>query len=270
MTFETFETSIQDGAPAELYEFARETIYYRYTSGADDVTVDGVSWTAVLINRSAIENTSSADKSTIKITVARSNPIADLFRISPPSDVVTIKVKRYHRGDNDTRVIWMGRVVNCEWRGAEATLSCEPVTVSMNRVGLRRLYQRSCPHRLYGSKCGISKATYSIPGTVDSISGNTVSVSEADAAADGYYSGGEISWVTPEGVTEMRQITNHTGAVLTLSLAIQGLAAGEAVTISAGCNRSSTTCRTKFNNLPNYGGFPYIPTKNPLDGSLSH
>ncbi len=270
MTFETFETSIQDGAPVELYEFRRDSLRWRYTSGADSVTIDGNTYSPVPINRSAIENTSAADKTSIKIEVARDNPVADLFRITPPSDVVLLYVYRYHRTDNDKRTLWIGRVMNCEWRGSLATLSCEPVTVSMNRMGLRRMYQRSCPHKLYGAKCGLTRATYEVTGAVDSISGLVVSVSEADALADGYFTGGGLEWVNGDGVTERRLITDHTAAALTLSLAITDLAVADTVTIYPGCAKTTAACLDKFNNLNNYGGFPYIPTKNPFDGSLSY
>ena len=270
MTFETLETSQQDGRPIELYEFRRDHLRWRYTSGADIVVINADTWSPVPINRSAIESTSSADKSGIKIEVARDNEVADLFRVAPPSDVVLLYVYRYHYADEETRVLWVGRVLNCEWRGSLATLTCEPVTVSMNRMGLRRLYQRNCPHKLYGGKCGVSRAGYEVTGAVDAISGNAVSVSEADALADGHFNGGGLEWINSDGVTERRLITDHTGAVLTLSMSIDGLAVAESVTIYPGCKKTTSDCLTKFSNLSNFGGFPYIPTKNPFDGSLAY
>jgi hypothetical protein len=32
----------------------------------------------------------------------------------------------------------------------------------------------------------------------------------------------------------------------------------------AGCDHSVSTCAARFGNLANYGGFPFIPTKNPF------
>jgi len=32
----------------------------------------------------------------------------------------------------------------------------------------------------------------------------------------------------------------------------------------AGCDHSVSTCAARFDNLANYGGFPFIPTKNPF------
>lgn len=35
-----------------------------------------------------------------------------------------------------------------------------------------------------------------------------------------------------------------------------------------GCNKIHTTCKDKFNNLNNFGGFPFMPSKNPSSRSL--
>jgi len=39
------------------------------------------------------------------------------------------------------------------------------------------------------------------------------------------------------------------------------------VKIYPGCDRVRATCESKFDNLDNFGGFPWIPTKNPFGGS---
>ena len=37
--------------------------------------------------------------------------------------------------------------------------------------------------------------------------------------------------------------------------------------IASGCDLRAATCATKFGNLPNFGGFPEIPGRNPFGGS---
>ena len=50
---------------------------------------------------------------------------------------------------------------------------------------------------------------------------------------------------------------------------------GSTVVVLAGCDHSVTTCDTKFNtpedtqsNVINYGGFPFVPGKNPFETGL--
>ena len=62
---------------------------------------------------------------------------------------------------------------------------------------------------------------------------------------------------------------NETGARDQIQIlnAFEGLSAGEAMTAFAGCRRIRQVCNTKFSNIENFGGFPYIPIRNPFGGS---
>lgn len=43
---------------------------------------------------------------------------------------------------------------------------------------------------------------------------------------------------------------------------------GESVYLSSGCDKKNSTCAEKFNNISNFGGFPYMPTDNPFEVSI--
>jgi uncharacterized phage protein (TIGR02218 family) len=267
MTYNAYETSHQSGAPVELYEFARAAQVWRYTSADSDITYDSKTWSAATMMRNSIEATPEQARNALKVTVQRDNEVADLFRQTAPTEVIALTVRRYHRGDGNAVVIWVGRVLNVEWQGSQAVLNCEPVTASMKRPGLRRLYQRQCPHVLYSAACGVNKAAMAVAGTVGGISGTALTVAAAAGEADGYFAGGYVEWQPESGVFERRFIKKHIGSALTLSVAFDGIAVGQAVTLYPGCDHTTTTCDGKFSNLNNYGGFPHIPTKNPFGGS---
>ena len=44
-------------------------------------------------------------------------------------------------------------------------------------------------------------------------------------------------------------------------------AVGDTIYLYPGCDRTLATCTAKFGNSANFGGFPFIPTKNPFGGS---
>jgi uncharacterized phage protein (TIGR02218 family) len=158
----------------------------------------------------------------------------------------------------------MGRILNVSWSGAAAQIHCESVYSSIKRPGLRRMYQKQCPHVLYSASCGVSAAAEKVTRTVSSITGLDVTVSSLSGFSDGYFAGGYIEWITG-GFTERRSIRGHTGNVLTVNFQPYGLAGS--VDIYPGCDHTLTTCNTKYSNSANYGGMPYIPTKNPFDGT---
>jgi uncharacterized phage protein (TIGR02218 family) len=136
----------------------------------------------------------------------------------------------------------------------------------LQRTGLRRLYQRHCPHVLYGGLCRASAVTHRVQGTVSGTSGTTVTVPAAAGVPAGHFSGGYATW-SAGGITEKRMIVSHAGESLTLASAPPGLAVGATVMLYPGCDHTLATCEAKFANSANFGGFPFIPTKNPFGGS---
>lgn len=279
MSYDTEELSVQDGAPVELYDFSQGPSEWHYTSAElIALTVDGTTYTSAPIERTSIESTPENARNALKLTVPRNFPVAELFRVAPPSEVIDLTVRRIHRADaegspQDLVVAWIGRVLSCEFSGAKATLQCEPISVSLAHTGLRRVFQVGCPHVLYGAGCTLSKTDFDHATTVVSIDGNVLEIASSDGAYS--YSGGFVEWVNDDGVTERRFI--ETAVVgdgsparmeLTLMQPFAGIAVSDAITIYPGCDHTLTTCNETFNNALNYGGFPFFPGKNPFEVSV--
>lgn len=278
MSYDSNELSVQSGAPVELYDFVQDVVEWHYTSAELlALTVGGTAYTSASIERDEIASTAEKARNTLKLTVPRNFAVAELFRVAPPSEVITVTVRRIHRADvsaspQDLVVMWVGRVLTCEFAGAKATLICEPITVSLARTGLRRVYQVTCPHVLYGEGCTLDKADFDHGTTVLALDGNDLTV--ATVASGVSYAGGFVTWVNDDGITERRFIETTTAytygsptvtsAVLTLMQPFVGLSVSDAVTIYPGCDHTLDTCDTVFGNAENYGGQPYFPEKNPF------
>jgi uncharacterized phage protein (TIGR02218 family) len=55
-------------------------------------------------------------------------------------------------------------------------------------------------------------------------------------------------------------VKSWTGGIVTPFLPLPSPPApGDTVTLYAGCDRTMATCNSKFNNLANFGGQPFIP-----------
>lgn len=264
MTYEANETSVQSGAPVELFQFVRGSTYYRYTSAESDVADTDVIWTSTPVMRTSIEVTPERVRNGISITVPRNNPVADLFRISPPTDVVAVTIFRYHRDDLETIVMWMGRVLGVNWQGAKAEMQCEPVSTSVKRNGLRAVYQKNCRHVLFGTGCRLNRDDYKIETTVASFSGKNLSVADLLNLP---YAGGYLEWEPVPGSIERRFIVSaDTDGGLVLNLPFQGISVSDPVTVYPGCAHDTVTCDTVYDNIENFGGMPFIPLKNPFGG----
>jgi hypothetical protein len=64
------------------------------------------------------------------------------------------------------------------------------------------------------------------------------------------------------GGVDRRLILSSSGDVLTLLLPFTSSPLGSTVIVFAGCDHTIATCKSKFNNVVNYGGFAFVPTKN--------
>ena len=266
MTYEAKETSAYGGSPVELYEFRHGPVTYRYTSGDDAITYLGQVYSPASIRRPRIEQGQELNRSELVLNVPRDLSVADLFRIYPPTEVVLLTIRRQHRNDSETAIVWQGRLLNVTWRDSEADLSCEPVGTSLRRTGLRRKFGRQCPHMLYGVACRVNQLSYKTSGEVTAIAGNTVSVAAFAGHADGWFDGGVIEVLRADGVLDRRMIRSHIGDTVTVSAAFVDLAVGASVDAYPGCDHSLATCDAKYSNSENYGGWPFSPGSSPFGG----
>lgn len=263
MSYQGIESSIAQGRPLELYEFALGARRWRYASGAASVSHMSQTYEAAVIARSGIEQGEELNRAGLTIRVFRDHAIAALFISRPPDGVLSVTILRRHLTDTDAEwiTLWKGRVVGCKFSGSTAELACEPVATSLKRTGLRARYSLLCRHALYSEACGAEKDSVRVDGVIGSASGATALVAAAASRPDGYFVAGLLQ--TGAG---SRMIVGHAGQTLTLSAPLRGIAAGMPVQLYPGCQKTAADCSGKFANIANFGGFPAIPTKNPFSG----
>ena len=190
-----------------------------------------------------------------------------MFLGTVPEVQTLVTIYRLHRTDSSEERIsyWKGRILSVKVDGFEIKFSCESIFSSLKRVGLRARYERSCRHTLYDAQCGISMDILRQTGTVLVQSNTTLTVVGADSKPDGYFTGGMV-----KDVNEVyRFINGHSGTQISVSKPYYRNIVSEEVVLYPGCDKTTDMCISKYNNIVNYGGFPYIPPKNPFDGSIT-
>jgi hypothetical protein len=131
MTYDARESSAYEGNPVELYEFTNGSVSGYYTSADEPILYQGNTYIPEQIQRSEPSESQELNKLAFKITVPRTNPVAQIFHFFPPTAVTTVKVYRLHRDDGNAIVLWMGRLLNAEDVGALVDLHCEPITTAI-------------------------------------------------------------------------------------------------------------------------------------------
>lgn len=272
MTLNARETSRHLGEPVDLYYFRYgETVdaYYAYTDAEQPVLFDGVTYQPISIQRDSINASGTLDKSNLEVKTAKNAELAELFRLYPPSQVVSLVIRQGHINDPDEQylAIWTGRVIGHKREQSEAIYTCEPISTSMRRPGCRRSYQRGCPHVLYGPMCRADKDAHTISKSVLEVTGPILRFASTWEAADkkDQYLGGLAEWETADGRTEVRTILRIKDSThILLTGTASGLTAGVTVKLSKGCPHTMEACLDIFDNIQNYGGQPWIPEVNPI------
>lgn len=268
MTYQAQENSVRGGQPVELYLFSYADQEQRYTGAdADQVYADEV-YRSVPISRTPVSTGGNGDGNSIEVTVPRDNEVAALFRVFVPGATVWLTIFRMHLTDGASEVVtyWKGRVRSVKWRGALAIISCEHAHTILARDGLRRPYASMCPHMLYDAACGVPQGAYMtmINGAQITAAGDQLSANVLALQADGYYTAGYVV----RNSLDFRMIVSHVGTTIRVAQPFEQVLDSDEFAVFAGCDKALATCRDKFNNLLNYGGFNYISNKNPFQVGL--
>lgn len=268
MSFSDAEISTQDGRPIALYLLEWGETEWLYTSADREIEYPAGSGRIYLpravSDSGMVQGGSAANDFTLDCPA--NLPIVDLFKGTPPSESIWLTVRRQHIGEADAPIYWNGNVVNVKRLDlASAQVIGKPLTASFKRTGLRLCWTRECPHFLYDAGCKVNPEAYRTNATILSLTGTTVTLDGVGGHADGYFSGGFVSWeINEDGTIERRMIERQTGVALTIFGITDGMEVGDELALYPGCDRTPTTCNSKFANRANYGGFDFMPGESPF------
>lgn len=265
--------------PKDLFRFVEGSNVWTYTSADADEVYNSETYTSITLGRDEIESKNELSKANLNVTVSLDNAMGQRWLKQVLDTVVTLTVFTKDVDTGTTTVSWKGRLTSVKPDMTAITLVFESVFTSLRRPGLRARYQRSCRHCLYATGCNLNKNDWAVTGHVTAVDGAVITMPEAANYVDGYFNAGMIE--APDGT--LRFIIKHVGTQLTLirqldqlndaffkagyGLSYGGTYGGLAARIFPGCDRTKESCLSKFNNILNYGGFAFIPTKNPFSGS---
>ncbi len=270
MSFTTLENSVQDAEPIEAYRFTGTLRSYRYTSAEEDILLGGEIYLATpgLQRLGAEAGTHTDDRVELQFQLPFDvEVVADYaYAVSPPN--LLLEVFRAHRSSDlsvDFKLLWKGEVTSFSVQGDLATVHV-PSTFSRalqaNVPGVR--YQNPCNHVLYDGRCQASKAANTETAVVTVVGTEAIEVDD-DGFADGYLKAGEMINTRTK---ERRLIISNVVNVVGINFPFIDIVVGDIVELVAGCDHLYTTCGSKFSNIDNYGGHPFIPTDNPFIGEL--
>jgi uncharacterized phage protein (TIGR02218 family) len=130
-----------------------------------------------------------------------------------------------------------------------------------------RRYTAACSADLGDSRCALdlTSSAYRGLGSIAMLSGTSSFVAAGlDEFGEGWFSAGRLVWTSGANDGLAVEVKSHrlVGGDVVFDLwqaMAEPLAAGDAFTVTAGCDKRFETCRDRFSNGLNFRGFPHIP-----------
>ena len=252
------------------FEVATKPGNYAMTTAAPVVgnTFDGGS---VLIERSKIRTIIGVEVDTLDVTLhaqpthlVGATPILQALRAGL-FDAAQVKLERVFMptwGDTSlgTMILFAGLVADMDIGRFKATLRVNSNLQRLNVQLPRNLYQPGCLNTLFDGNCTLGKGSFGVASSATSGS-TTTSVHCGLGNPSGYFDLGTITFGSGTNAGLSVSVKQFAAGVFTLAMPlISAPAVGDTFTAYPGCDKSQATCTTKFNNLPNFRGQPYVPS----------
>lgn len=194
-----------------------------------------------------------ADLGDVRCKVPVAPPEITRERAYVPGDIVRVPVLQ--------DVAWPYGMVVFRCTGAGTTAAVQPVyDASIGAITLD------------GTASFTAETALTRPGVVTAVTARTVFTATLDGPAGpaDWFTGGLLTWITGPNAgraVEVKAWDHSTGRIelyLPVGYAIE---AGHRFTIAPGCDKRAETCRTRFANVLNFRGEPFVPG---VDSVLSY
>lgn len=241
-----------------------------FTDHDSDIVFSGVTYTARTgYDRTAVasNNTLAVDNMDLEGAIAAEGLSKEGLR-SGLYDYASVEIFLVNPRNTDAGRVILRRGVLGEITTREGIFVTEIRGMSqfLNRQ-LLRIVTPECDARVYDTRCGVNPTAYTNTGTVASIVTAkreiTVSIS-GTIRASGYFSNGLITFTS--GLANNRSIEIKTHEIISsvdhliFLLPMQyEIRVGDAFSIRRGCDQLFETCKTVFDNVENFRGFPHVP-----------
>jgi len=285
VSYTSQDQAVETGRPIELYLIRNNVIItqvFFYTSSSRTQTHDAQSYETKAISRTdpEVEQADVGADKEVQITLPMSDPLVNprwISTIPPGRDEITIF--RRHASDTptpETITYWKGFIDSVSFQGeGRAVIRAISEGGLLRRQIPKRTYRGLCGHVLYDGGCKVIRSSFEFTVAVTAISadGLTLTFNSAGSIsgqASDFFLGGELSKPAGDRRMVLTYVDNggNSGSA-TVMLPFSGVSIGDSLRLTAGCDHVITTCRTKFANEINYGGFPWIPTRNPFDSGIT-
>lgn len=128
-----------------------------------------------------------------------------------------------------------------------------------------RLFTASCDADLGDSRCKVNLAAYTVTGTVTAVTSMAAFTDTGRGEPVAWFTFGLLTFTGGDNIGLSKEVKYFSGGGFVLTEAMPyPIKIGDTYSVYAGCDKRFSTCKTKFNNVINFQGFPHIPGQDAL------
>ena len=190
------------------------------------------------------------------------------------SAVIEIDIYGWRMTTPEILIFFRGAIGVIGWTDTAFQADIANLLRALNKA-IGKMVTPTCRHRLYDlgtafdeiGNCGVDPTSFTVTATVTAILTQRYKFKVAlTGKPDGWATNGYVQWTSGSnnGVTNIVKIhaVDSTAAigesVEFLLPAGTDIQVGDTLKLLAGCDHTLATCKSKFNNVLNFGGFPHL------------
>lgn len=265
--FDDLEQSVASSAPVEGYKFIGSFKTYLYTSADKAQVINGETYLPIAVKRSNIKaGTQEDDNLTLDLDIPFDIDVVRDYAYSETPPKLTMQVYRQQQDDTFAwSLFWTGLVRGFNVSGRTAKVQVPSIFSLALQGSVPNVYfQSPCNHVLYDARCGQLRSAHRYDAVIQAVAKTLITL-VSEPAAEHILAAGEIVNLRNG---ERRLVLDNVGSEVSIGYPFVDLRPGDGVELVKGCDHSLATCKAKFDNVINFGGFPYIPADNPFSGSV--
>lgn len=245
----------------------RDNILLGFTDHDQDIVFDSLTYKASTgFTPSAIDNGASLAVDNLDVegmltdtSISESDILAGKYDFAE-IEIFQVNYRDLSQGVLKLRRGWLGEVslqkqrFIAEVRGLTQRLS--------QTIG--ELFSPSCRATLGDNRCKVNLAAHTVTGSVTSVTSNQEFTDSARTEASGIFTFGLLTFTSGANngfAMEVKEyLYNAAGGRLSLALAMPYvITPGDNYQLSKGCDKTLSTCFSRFDNVVNFRGEPSVP-----------
>jgi uncharacterized phage protein (TIGR02218 family) len=241
----------------------RDAAVYGFTDHDQDITYSGTTFLAASgMTPTAVKSSAGLQVDNLDVqALLDSSTITDADLLAGRWDYATVEIWRLNWADTSMghEVIRKGTIGNVHTGRSAFTAELRGMTQPLQQA-IGRTYTPACDADFGDARCGKSLASYTVTGTLSSVTDQRQFSDSGRGESADYFRYGLLTWTSGANNGLSMEVKSFASGMFTLQEAMVGtVAVGDTYSVYAGCDKRLATCRDTYSNVVNFRGFPHVP-----------